>query len=182
MTKYQENFISTTSFIQELLKIKIVTLLLGHPVHVLWKYSLLKFFMTGVLCTVCRAWVYLLYPLPTKLSGYIGFTMAVWLPSVEKWFLRNNSFSFWLTIKILHTYVDHDPRYFTHMLTMTQGGPLVILWTSNFLPFLHDNSILFWLTMMVLHTCVDHDPRRTSIEFGVKRSKVKLTSIFLPFA
>ena len=34
--------------------------------------------------------------------------------------------------------------------------------------------------MMVLHTCVDHDPRRTSIEFGVKRSKVKLTSIFWP--
>ena len=34
MTKYQENFIYTTSFIKKLLKIKMVTLLLGHPVHV----------------------------------------------------------------------------------------------------------------------------------------------------
>ena len=33
MTKYQENFIYTTSFIKELLKIKMVTLLLGHPVY-----------------------------------------------------------------------------------------------------------------------------------------------------
>ena len=33
MTKYQENFIYTTSFIKKLLKIKMVTLLLGHPVH-----------------------------------------------------------------------------------------------------------------------------------------------------
>ena len=32
MTKYQENFIHTTSFIKKLLKIKMVTLLLGHPV------------------------------------------------------------------------------------------------------------------------------------------------------
>ena len=32
MTKYQENFIYTTSFIKKLLKIKMVTLLLGHPV------------------------------------------------------------------------------------------------------------------------------------------------------
>ena len=32
MTKYQENFIDTTSFIKKLLKIKMVTLLLGHPV------------------------------------------------------------------------------------------------------------------------------------------------------
>ena len=33
MTKYQENFIDTTSVIKKLLKIKMVTLLLGHPVH-----------------------------------------------------------------------------------------------------------------------------------------------------
>ena len=32
MTKYQENFISATSFIKKLSKIKMVTLLLGHPV------------------------------------------------------------------------------------------------------------------------------------------------------
>ena len=32
MTKYQENLIYTTSFIKKLLKIKMVTLLLGHPV------------------------------------------------------------------------------------------------------------------------------------------------------
>ena len=32
MTKYQENFIYKTLFIKKLLKIKMVTLLLGHPV------------------------------------------------------------------------------------------------------------------------------------------------------
>ena len=32
MTKYQENFIYKTSFTEKLLKIKIVTLNLGHPV------------------------------------------------------------------------------------------------------------------------------------------------------
>ena len=97
-----------------------------------------------------RAWVYLLYPLPTKLWGYTGFTMAVWLPSVEKWFLHNNSFSFRLTIKILHTCVDHDPRR-TSSDFGVKGQSRI--WTSNFLPFLHDNSISFWLTMMVLHMC-----------------------------
>ena len=33
MTKYPENFIDATSFIKKLLKIKMVTLLLGHPVY-----------------------------------------------------------------------------------------------------------------------------------------------------
>ena len=33
MTKYQENFIYTSSYIKKLLKIEMVTLLLGHPVH-----------------------------------------------------------------------------------------------------------------------------------------------------
>ena len=32
MTKYQENFMHTTSFIKKLLKVKMVALLLGHPV------------------------------------------------------------------------------------------------------------------------------------------------------
>ena len=32
MTKYQENFIYATSFIKKLSKMKMVTLLLGHPV------------------------------------------------------------------------------------------------------------------------------------------------------
>ena len=32
MTKYQENFIYSTSFINKLFKIKMVTLLLRHPV------------------------------------------------------------------------------------------------------------------------------------------------------
>ena len=30
--------------------------------------------------------------------------------------------------------------------------------------------------MMMLHTHVEHDPRRTSVDFGVKRSKVKFKS------
>ena len=55
---------------------------------------------------------------------------------------------------------------------------------QTFYRFLTITPFHFDLKMMVLHTCVDHDPMRTSIEFGVKRSKVmvKLTSIFLPFA
>ena len=35
MTKYQENFIHATLFIKELLKIKMVTLLLGHSIFLL---------------------------------------------------------------------------------------------------------------------------------------------------
>ena len=69
--------------------------------------------------------------------------------------------------------------YFTHVLTMTQGGPLLILGskgqgricTFNFLPFPHNNSISFWHTMMILHTCIDHSPRRASTDFGVQRSR-----------
>ena len=37
MTKYQENIIYTTSFIKKLLKIKMITLLLGHPIHAYYK-------------------------------------------------------------------------------------------------------------------------------------------------
>ena len=40
--------------------------------------------------------------------------------------------------------------------------------------FPHDNSITFWHTMMILKTWVYHNPRRTSIDFGVNRSKVKV--------
>ena len=32
-------------------------------------------------------------------------------------------------------------------------------------------SFSFSHTMMILHTCIDHDPRRTSIDFGVQRSR-----------
>ena len=49
------------------------------------------------------------------------------------------------------------------------------IWTLNFLLFPHDNFISFLHTMMILlHTCIDHDPRRTSIDFGVKKSKVRV--------
>ena len=39
MTKYRDSFIHATSFIKKLLKIKMVTLLLGHPVWMgkIWK-------------------------------------------------------------------------------------------------------------------------------------------------
>ena len=40
MTKYQENFIYTISFIEKILKMKMVTLLLGHPVQII--YSVLN--------------------------------------------------------------------------------------------------------------------------------------------
>ena len=33
MTKYQEHFMYTTSFIKKFLKVKMATLLLGHPVY-----------------------------------------------------------------------------------------------------------------------------------------------------
>ena len=53
------------------------------------------------------------YPPPTKLWRYTGFTIAFCLcpsvcPSVKKWFLYNNSSSIWHTMMILHIYVDLD--------------------------------------------------------------------------
>ena len=54
--------------------------------------------------------------------------------------------------------------YFTHVLAMIRGRPLLILgskgkrsrsyWTLSSLLFLHDNSISFWHTMMILHACI----------------------------
>ena len=69
--------------------------------------------------------------------------------------------------------------YFTHVLTMTREGPLLIwgskcqghIWTLNFLLFPHDNSISVRHTLMILHTYIDHDPRRTFIDLEVKMSK-----------
>ena len=47
MAKYQENFIDTTSFIKRLLNIKMVTLLLGHPV-----FEYIYIGQTTIRCTI----------------------------------------------------------------------------------------------------------------------------------
>ena len=74
------------------------------------------------------------------------------------------------------TRVDHNPR----MPLLIFGSTYIDfgskgqgqIWTSNFLPFPHDNFISLWHTMRILHICVANDLTRTSIDFGVKRSKV----------
>ena len=40
---------------------------------------------------------------------------------------------------------------------------------------------IFWHTIMILQRCNRHDMRRTSIDFGVNRSKVKVKFGLLPF-
>ena len=74
-------------------------------------------------------------------------------------FLHGNSFSYWPSV-------------------MKGQGQI---WTPNSLQFLQDNSFPYWLTMMILHTCADHDPGRTSIDFGVKRPKVKVKCLLQTF-
>ena len=49
-----------------------------------------------------------------------------------------------------------------------------LIWTWNFVLFLHNNPITFLHTIMLLHTWVHHDPRRTSFDFRVIWSKVKV--------
>ena len=50
MTKYQEHFINTTSFIKKLLQIKMITLLLGHPV-LLFNVYILVHLSGRLMCT-----------------------------------------------------------------------------------------------------------------------------------
>ena len=122
---------------------------LGHALRigwncskVLWKYSLFKFFMTGVSCSVCRARVYLLYPCQRSCGGVV---VSPWLVCFRLWksgFCTITPFPFRLTIKILHTCVDHDPRRTSSDFGVKGQSQI---WTSNFLPFPHNNSISFWL-------------------------------------
>ena len=86
---------------------------------------------------------------------------------------HDNYISFWYTMMILHTWVDHDPRRTS--IDFGSIGPRSRSYLDmNFLPFPHDNSISFCHTMMILHTCTDHDPRRTSMDLGVNRSNAKV--------
>ena len=83
--------------------------------------------------------------------------------------------------------------YITHVYPRlwSCGSMLLSLWLSVRLSvekwFPYDNSISFWHTMMILHTCIAHDWwiahdwRNTSIDFGVKKSKVKVKSLTLKF-
>ena len=88
-------------------------------------------------------------------------------------FPHYNSISFWHTIMILHTWIDHDPRRTTSLMILesrSQGH----IWTLNFAPFPHNHSIIFWHTMMVLDAFVACDPEEHPYWFWVKRSKVKV--------
>ena len=88
-------------------------------------------------------------------------------------------------LQFLHDFpFDLQWWYLTHVLPMTGARLLLILgskcqrtrsnFTLKFASFLHNNSITFWHTMMILHTCVDHGIKRTSIDFGLNRSKLKV--------
>ena len=81
-------------------------------------------------------------------------------------------FSFFHKMIILHTCIDHVREVPLSILGF-KGQSQGHVWTLNFLPFPHDDSISFWHTLIILHTFIEHDPRKTSIDFGIKRSKVK---------
>ena len=79
---------------------------------------------------------------------------------------------------------DKQWSYFTHVLPMSGGRPLLILGSKGqrsklyfevcIVSTYYNNFISFWHELMILNTCVDHDPRRTSTDFGVNTSKVKV--------
>ena len=105
---------------------------------------------------------------------FISLSVCLW----KKWFLEENSIVFCHTMMMLHTctmywpWLVDDLYWFWNQKVLGQSH----IWTLNFLLFLHDNVISFLHTMMILHTCIDHDPRRTSVDFGIKRSKSYLDS------
>ena len=47
--------------------------------------------------------------------------------------------------------------------------------------FLLDNTFSDWHTIMIHHICIDRKPMRTSIDFGVKRSRSYLDFKLFPF-
>ena len=77
-------------------------------------------------------------------------------------YLHDKHISFWDTIIILYTCVDHDPRSIPFYF-------VVILSNSVFKLFiaLRYNSLPSWYTMMMLN--IDHDPRTISIDFRIKK-------------
>ena len=68
---------------------------------------------------------------------------------------------------------EKDPYWFWGQRDLRVKGQGQIC-TLKFPSFPHDNAISFWYKVMILNTCVYHDPRRTSIDFGIKRFKVKV--------
>ena len=88
-------------------------------------------------------------------------------------FPHGRTVTFWHKVMILNTrwpWPKGDLYYFWGQKVKGRGQTR----TLSFDHFPHDNSISFWHTIIILDTWVDYDPRRTSIDFGVKRSKVKV--------
>ena len=78
-------------------------------------------------------------------------------------FPHENSISFWYTMMVLHTCIDHEPRR-----TSIDFGVKMSRYYLDFELF----TVSAWkLHFFLVYTYIDHDPRRTSIDFGVKRLK-----------
>ena len=124
--------------------------------------------------------------IPCQWSCWGGGVGVYWFHhgclSVEKGFLHDNTFSFWPTMMILHTCVDHDPRRTSLDFEVKRSRSNR---TSNFLSFPHDTSISFWHALMIPPTYhmsyVDHDPKRTFIDFGIKAQGHDWFLNFVPF-
>ena len=84
-----------------------------------------------------------------------------------------NYITFWHTIMILHTCVDHDSRMISIYLWSKVNGQSQIC-TLNVAWLRQDNSITFWHTIMILYTWVEHDLMKDSIDLGVNSLKVKV--------
>ena len=87
-------------------------------------------------------------------------------------FPHDNWFSIWHTKMILHT--SCIPHYRNKTPNNVGVKKSRSNFTLNFALFPHDNSITFWHTMMILYAWIHHDPRRTSIDFCVNMSKIKV--------
>ena len=107
------------------------------------------------------------------IQGRSGSGQLLWCD--YRYWLRKQYVIIPLPTKLLGLYLFHHGSLSVHLsFCMSEEK-----WS------LHHNSFSFWLTMMIVHTwqlCVGHDPRRTSIDFGVKRSRLQSNLDFKLFS
>ena len=85
-------------------------------------------------------------------------------------FPHGTAIPFWRTMMI--------PWYYDYIMGSRIKGKGYISCVNYWLSP-HCISNTFWHTIMILQTCVSYEPRRTSINFGVKRSRLNLESLNL---
>ena len=117
-------------------------------------------------------------PPPTKLCGvywfqhgYLSVRPSVCL-FVEKWFLHDNSFSFWHTMMILRTCIDHDPMRTSIDLGVKRWKVKVVIF--GLWAFYRFRTITLFAFGMKWWYFTHVLAMTRSIYFGVKRSKVKV--------